>query len=34
MQKAVIMNQFQMLVHKVMKVDGGEWKLGTSLGTD
>jgi hypothetical protein len=34
MQKSVIMDQFQMLVHQVMKVDGGEWDLGTSLGID
>jgi hypothetical protein len=33
-QKKGIMDQFQMLVHQVMKVDGGEWELGTSLGTD
>jgi len=34
MQKKVITDQFQMLVHQVMKVDGGEWKLGTNLDID
>jgi hypothetical protein len=33
-QKEVIMDQFQMLVHQLMKVGGGEWELGTSLGID
>jgi len=33
-QKKVIMDHFQMLVHQVMKVDGGEWELGTSLRID
>lgn len=34
MVKEVIMDQFQVLVHQVLEVDGGEWELGTSLGID
>jgi len=33
-QKKVITDQVQMLAHQVMKVDGGEWELGTSLDID